>query len=138
MYIKSAATLVIVEIAIFLLFGTFVEFLETSIILFAALVVYALYSGAILPALDRWVAAKGEAAHKAPHTKSDAFDRLPRPSRYLKVITFISVLVISFFILHLLRPHDARILPQHTRLAPRSKSRPSEYHLWRPDRKRVG
>ncbi len=103
MYIKGAATLVIVGVAMFLLFGTFVEFLETSAILFAALVVYLLYCGAILPAIDIWVAGRGGGvAHKAPHTQSDAFDRLPRTSRYMKVITFISVLVISFFILHIL------------------------------------
>lgn len=103
MFIKSAVTLAIVGVAMFLLFGTFVEFLETSAILFAALVVYLLYCGAMLPAIDRWVAGReGRAADKAPHTQSDAFDRLPRTSRYMKVITFISVLVISFFILHLL------------------------------------
>jgi hypothetical protein len=106
MDIRSAATLVIVGIAMFLLFGTFIEFLETSAILFAALVVYVFYCGAILPAIDRWVAAKGEradkTAHKASHTEPDAFDRLPRRSRYARVVVFISVLVISFFILHLL------------------------------------
>ncbi len=110
MYIRNAATLVIVGIAMFLLFGTFVEFLETSIILFAALVVFVFYCGVILPAIDRWVAAKrevkGKTAHKASQTaiqrESDAFDRLPRRSRYSKVIVFISVLVISFFILHIL------------------------------------
>ncbi|MCQ1538995.1 hypothetical protein FTO68_08395 [Methanocalculus taiwanensis] len=103
LYIKGAATLVFVAIAMFLLFGTFVEFLETSAILFAALVVYVLYCGTILPAIDRWVAGRdGGAADKAPRTQSDAFNRLPRRFRYSKVIVFISVLVISFFILHLL------------------------------------
>lgn len=110
MYIRSAATLVIVGIAMFLLFGTFVDFLETSAILFSALVVYIIYSAAILPAIDRWVAAKGEATDKTAHTishtaiqrESDAFDQLPCRTRYIRVGVFISVLVISFFILHIL------------------------------------
>jgi len=102
MYIRGAATLVIVGIAMFLLFGTFIEFLETSAILFAALIVYVIYSGVLLPAIDRWVAVKGEKEDKTDHREPDAFDRMPHSSRYVKVITFLSVLVISFFTLHLL------------------------------------
>jgi hypothetical protein len=102
----DASGFVLVAIGMFFLFAIAVEFYETSLILFSIFIVYIVYCGGVLPEIDRRREKTPVAGTGSEKTQSGIMKRDPagtlKSSPVREVITFLSLTVISFLLLHLL------------------------------------
>ncbi len=103
---QGAARLILIAAGMFLLFAIGMEFLETSLILFSILILYLVYCGYILPAIDRRreksraaVPAAENTSSGTEKTDSSSFSRFPP---FAGVLAFLAITVVSFLLLHLL------------------------------------
>ncbi len=102
---KDVSGLVLIAAGMFFLFAIAVEFLETSLVLFSIFIVYLAYCWRVLPEIDRRIEKTKGGGTDAENTRPgaeqrDSFERL-KSSPLREVLTFLSITVISFLVLHL-------------------------------------
>ncbi len=105
-FLQYASVFATIAIGMFFLFAIAVEFLETSLVLFAVLLVYIAYCGKVLPEIDRRrektrVEGTGVENTLSGTLKGDPVESV-KSSPFREVITFLSLTVVSFLLLHLL------------------------------------
>lgn len=104
-YILGSINLILVAIGLFLLFAIGMEFLETSLLLTAVLVIFIVYSVVILPAIDRRIESGEPIEEKAEHrryrvTKESGL-KIHGHHKYWKVLSFLALLAVTFVVMHL-------------------------------------
>jgi len=103
--IRGLITPFLVAVGLFLLFAIGMEFLETSLVLSAVLVVFVVYSAGILPAIDRRIErsklSEKEAGPPRYRVKKDNNLKIQKLSRYGELISYVALLAITFVVVHL-------------------------------------
>lgn len=100
-YRQAAAWLALIVVGIFFLFAIAMEFLETSLVLFAVLLLYLTYSGYLLPAIDRRREDPRILEAQPAGTETDRSRSLMQLPPIPRVLAFIAITTLSFLILHL-------------------------------------
>lgn len=104
-YVRDAARIILIAAGMFFLFAIVMEFYETSLILLSIFIIYLVYCGYILPEIDRRRersrAAGTAMENTVPGITKDDSGLFSQSSLSLEVITFLSITVLSFLLLHL-------------------------------------